>query len=266
MSEALMALDGMTCRIAAASALADYIQSQDYVISNLRVLGLLKKGAPQRWGKASGRAVDVARTDYASFIRDMRRHGVEVKRTPDTLKFSFLISDLLDVVPISSRLEIMQISMSLPGKWMLTMAGILAKKSLLEPVERIFDALFFYRPALAKRDAEAKATRAIAKKTEAEARMIDAEADLVRARIGSEMANALLGYGKALESVVASLRNAGFRQTEIRSTLVEPVQATIATLSTLKASGLVEGIYLQVVPQPNAEGSAHQEGPGDANL
>jgi hypothetical protein len=266
-ADALTALDGLICRIATASALADYVQSQDYIINNLRVLGLLKKGGPDRWGKGSGGMAGVARTDYVSFVRDMRRHGVEVKRTPDTLKFSFVVSDLLEIVPVSSRLEIAEISMASPGKWVLTMAGLLAKKGLLEPVQKILDALLYYRPTFAKKEAEVRAIEATTKKTESEAGVLDSQADLVRAKAATERASAMLSYSKAIESVVASLRNAGFSPTDIKGMLAEPVRTAIATLSTQKATGLIEGVYLEVVELPDAARSRKLgSGEPDANL
>jgi hypothetical protein len=240
--------------MAAASALADYVQSQDYIINNLRVLGLLRKGGPDQWGKGSGGGMaDVARTDYVGFIRDMRRHGVEVKRTPDTLRFSFVVSDLLEIVPISSRLEVSEISMASPGKLVLTLVGLLAKKSLLEPVAKIFDALLYYRPTFARKQAEVRGIEATSRKVESEARVLDAKADLVHAKAATEKARAMLGYGRAVESVAASLRNAGFNQADIKAILAEPVQAAIATLSTQKASGLIEGVFLEVVHPPDQE-------------
>jgi len=287
-AEALNALDGLVCRIAAASALADYVQSQDYVINNLRVLGLLKKGGPGRWGKGSGGGMsDVARTDYVTFIRNMRRHGIEVKRTPDTLKFSFIVSDLLELEPVSySRLEIAEISMASPGKWILTMTGLLAKKGLLEPARRIIDALFFYEETRAKKGAEARAVLAAAKKTESEARavlavakkteseagLLDAQADLVRTQTARERAKVLLTYRKAIDSERVSLRNAGLIESEIKAKFDQPLEEAISTLSILKAGGLIEGIRLDVIEQNDEQGESKKEEPtvkepkGDADL
>jgi hypothetical protein len=245
-AEALTTLDRLTCRIGTVSMLTEICRTYDYVISNLRVLGLLRKGDPRNWGKVASPSQELARTDYVEFVSMMRRYGVEVEQTPVTLKFSLAVSDLLEVVPESSRLEIESLSMASPGKWLLTVSGALARKAFLAPAQQIFDALFFHRETRARKAAEAQAVLATARKINAEARERDAQAGLVDAKAAHQRATALLTYSKATDSLVASLRNAGFRQADIKAMLVTPLRDEIAVLTTHKCAGLITGIQLEV--------------------
>jgi hypothetical protein len=252
-AEALTTLDRLTCRIATVSMLTEICRTYDYVISNLRVLGLLKRGDAQRWSKPAGPMEELARTDYVEFISMMRRYGVEVEQTPVTLKFSLAVSDLMEVVPESSRLEIESLSMASPGKWLLTVSGALARKVFLAPAQQIFDALFFHRETRARKSAEAQAVLATVSRIQAEARKRDAEAGLVDAKAAQQRATALLTYSTATDSLVASLRNAGFRQADIKAMLVTPLREEIAVLTTHKCAGLITGIQIEVT---GTEGSS----------
>jgi hypothetical protein len=228
--------------------LARLCQRYDYVISNLRVLGLLKMGAPDKWRKPEGPMQALTREEYIDFVRTMRTHGVDVRQTRVTLRFSFLVDDLLDTVPRSWRLEIEKLHMASPGGWGLTLAGGLAKKEFLEPVRKIIEAILFYPQIKAKKKAETRLLLATADKTKAEADHVRAQTEGVRAGTALKRAQSevILSASQAMDTLVASWRHAGFLERDNKARLQDPVEKDLAMLTNLKCNGLIKGIYLDL--------------------
>lgn len=240
--DTLSALDGLSTRVAVASKIAEDCETFDYVISNLRALGLLQKGLPDQWDKAASSHDILARTDYVKFISLMRNIGVEVQQTTLGLKFLFHVSDLLDLAPKSSRPEIEHIKMASPGSWSLLLSGLLGTKQAVSLLEKIFDALFFHKSTKTKKEAEARDASANARITEAKAKEQEAKAEMACIKVHKEQTKIMLDYTIAIDSLVASLRNAGFEDKDLKSVLQDKVMADIDILSRYKSIGLIRNI------------------------
>jgi hypothetical protein len=244
-AETLTALDGVATRVAVASQIAETCQQFDYVISNFRVLGLLEKGAPENWRKPDGPQDVIGRTDWVKFVSLMRTMGVGVDLAPDSLKFNFLVPDLLDLAPSSARPEIERIRMASPGTLSLLLTGILGKKQCVSLLERIFDFLVAPKAGRAKRAAEAREAKAKARLAEARAKQQETRVASELVRLQREQVNLLFDYTAAIDSLVITLRNAGFDNSVIKSALQDRVMKDIDVLCRQKSIGLIESVRIK---------------------
>lgn len=247
LTAALNAIDGLSSRIAVAQHIAESCEEMNYVISNLRALGLLAKGKPDQWGETKYPTDLVGRKDYIEFVSLMCNAGVEVQLTDLGVKLSFAVSDLIDLVPSVNRPEIDRINMSSPGEWSIVLTDFLGSKEWVRLLERIFDALFYNRDTGKRKKAEARKAIAKARQEEAKAKHMEIDSELQGLTVASKRNDLILDYSVAVDSLVASLRNAGFADQEIRGILKEKLLQDIDTLSRFKSLGLIKSATVQMI-------------------
>ena len=136
LTEALNSLDGLVTRISVAGKISETCQKFDYAISNLQAFGLLEKG--QKWIEAQTPDEIITRNDFVDLFTSFRNAGVEVSSKEFGLKFTFTVSDLMDIAPLSSRPEIEKINISSPGEIILLVSsGILISKQAINLIIKI---------------------------------------------------------------------------------------------------------------------------------
>lgn len=244
-SEFMLALDGLSTRIAVALKISELCHSSDNLISNMRILGLLGKRKDFTGEFPSSPKEAFIRADFIDFVKNMRSVGIDVKPSSLGLKFSFGVKDLIDIAPISSRAEIESISMSSPGKWSLIISELLGTKEVFIFLEKIFDSIFFNKSIRMKKEGEGREALAKAKIVEEKVRESKAHSDLEQIKVYKEVNNLILDYNITIESLITTLRNSGFSDAEIKIVLTEKLIRDIDILARFNSIGLVEKIQIE---------------------
>ncbi len=248
LAAAIHALDGLSCRVAAASYLAQKLQDHEYVISNLRVLGLLDKGTPKHWGEADGSTESLARSDYLKLTTMLRNNGINVVETDVSWSLQFAFDDILEIVPRINRLEVESIRLCSPGFLSFLLSGDHAKPGLTGLLTHIFNSVFWHEET--KRAMDAMAT-----KLEAEA-MQELTKALCKtpSRDGRDSQvpegdSLQIDYEKSIDTLEVSLRNAAIVPKDIREAIMKPVDADLNVLCQLKCQGMIRGIAVGFVAE-----------------
>ena len=245
LARTLLAIDGISARGGVASYIAETCEAYDYVIKHLKMFGLLNQ--PKSWKKPKTPTDVEVRTKFAEFITVMRNVGVSARITQLGVKFQFQVDDLYDIVPTSGRAEIERISMSSPGEWLLLVSGALKSKSAVQLLDKIFDALFFKESTKRRKNAEARETEARARLIDAKAKETKARTDLIAVKVCREETRLLLDYTVAIDSLAASLRNAGFDNQGIQKVLRSRMEDDIQLLAVHKSLQLIKRIRVEPI-------------------
>jgi len=240
----LLAIDGLASRVGMASYIAESCEAYDWAITSLGMFGLLER--PEKWKKPKSPSDLELRNGLGAFVSLMRNAGVSVDISRLGVRFSFLVDDVYDLVPVSARAEVEAIKMASPGSWSLLIPSALKSPAAVRLVEKLFDALFFHGAARRRSYAEARHAEAEAKHAEAKAKEAGAKASLAVVKARREEARLLLDYAVALDSLLAGLRNAGFDNNQIERVLNGRISDDMKLLGLHKSLGLITG--LTVVP------------------
>jgi len=238
--EILTALDGITARVAVSVHLSEVCDAYDYIISNLHIMGLIQKGDIDKWGMAKTPSDQKVRNDYLSFISNLRKLGVQVQLTEVGAKFSFLTTDIIDIIPVSSRAEIEKINISSPGTFSIILSGLLGSALTKSFLDKIFDPIFFPQSTQMKKQAESREAIAKARKAEAEATKAEIEnLDYIN--------RVTLDISVTINNIALSLRNAGFPDNEIKSIVYDSIMRDIDVLARYKSLSMIKSIKAEIV-------------------
>jgi hypothetical protein len=250
----LLAIDKIAARVGIASYISETCEAYDHVIRHMGMFGLLDK-KPENWGKPKTPTDLEVRSGLASFISLMRNAGVNVKVTHLGVDFSFLVDDLSDILPVSSRAEIDRISMSSPGVWSLLLTGAIKSEGAFHFLEKIFDSIFYRESIKRKKAAEARLIESQAELNKANARKERARAKREEILAQQEKQSLILDYVVAVDSLILALRNCGFDNKQIYSVLRDRLMSDIDLLARHKSLGLINNIRVSI-----------SENTSDANL
>lgn len=255
-SEAMSSLDTMCARIGAAIMISTYLESKSYVLANLRALGLLGR-SEEEWGKPGSPIQEDTRREFLDLVRFSQGNGIETRLKHGTVGFHITTKDLADIIPLSQRMEVESLSMASPGEWVLILSGILAAAPVAHLLKRLIDALW-----------KTPTERAKERKLSAEARLLEIQAEQAEKRKNKEE----VGQPKdkslqlqrsaltALDTVVASLRNAGFEESDIQEKVLNPQIKDSDIISRHRSSGMIISVSLEMVDSNGARRLRKKDG------
>lgn len=244
-ADTLLALDRIVGRVGLASYISEVCESYDYVIRHMGTFGLLGE-APERWKEPTSPTDLELRSDLATFISTLRNVGVQVTVTPLGVGYKFLVDDLFDLLPYSSRAEVEHLKMNSPGSWSLLSAA-LKSQGAFQLLEKIFDSIFYHGATRRQKAAQARAAEAQADIVEAEARKASVAADREELGLERDRNDFVLDYAVAIDSLTSSLRNAGFDNKQIQEVLRERLATDIDVLARHKSLGLVRNLTVRAI-------------------
>ena len=246
LAQTLLAIDRIATRVGIASYISQTCEAYDYVIRHMGMFGLMGK-APDEWEKPTTPTDVELRTDLAAFASTLRNVGVEVKVTHLGVHFLFLVEDLYELLPVSSRAEVEKIHMSSPGSWVLLLTGALKSEGAVTLLGKIFDSIFFRESTKRSKVAEARQKEAEADIAEAKARAENVSAHSHELSLRQQETDMFLDYAVAVDSLVSALRNAGFEHTQIQRIVQDRLTADIDLLARHKSMGLIESLDMEPV-------------------
>src|SRR3989304_3506314 len=240
MSQALTAIDQICARVAIAVQIADLFEAYDWAVRSYGFFGFLG-GAPSSWKKPRSPSDVTLRTALAEFVAAMRRVGVDVQPSQTGIKYALHVNDLLELVPVSSRLEIESIHMESPGAWtFVTLA--LTSNLAVRHVKRIFSAIVSPQDTRRKIRAEADSAEVDVEIKRAIARKRHLDADQKSLELPRRSIPVIQDLAVAVDSLVMSLVNAGLPPHEIQRVLVRSLEDNSGTIAVLCNQGLIRSI------------------------
>lgn len=262
-AEAFAAIDALCSRIAMGALIADALDQYEYVVSNLRALGLWGKESPESWGEAERPTDIITRRDFVDFVRLMRNLGVDVQTTSIGLQFKFSIDDLLPMVSTSARPEVEHIRMSSPGEWSMLLPVVVDRA--VELLAKVFDSFRYPSIERKKRELELRKMEAgteieeeKAKQEQESTKQRAIETELKRLDLQREHDIILFDHAVAVDSFIATLRNAGFNNAQLVH-LRTQVNGNIEALEKLHAKNLIEDISMSPVESEAEDAKASSE-------
>jgi len=248
-AQTLLAIDRIATRVGVASFISETCEAYDYVVRHMATFGLQGK-LPAEWQEPKSPTDAELRSDLGLFASSLRNAGVELKISQLGVTFHFLVDDLYDLLPVSSRAEVEHIKMSSPGSWSLLLAGAIKSEGAARLLEKIFDSIF-YRDATRRR-AQAEASQAEAEATEAHAKARSAEVRVAKEALAlrDRQCSMILDYAVAIDSLALSLRNAGFDHNQVQKVVRDAITADLDLLARHKSLGLIESLTMERIKEP----------------
>lgn len=243
LADYLRAIDRLVVTVGIADSVAATCEAYEHVYTHLKVYGLL---TAEGYSKPSDPFEIEVRDEYVEFSKQMRRIGVETSISHEGIKSRFLAADLYEHIPSHLKCEVESIKMASPGEIKL-LTTILNSKFANGILEKIFDSLFF-------NDSFKRKEEAALRELEAKASLMEAMADKHRAEAVKAMAEALeaqslatIDYTVALDSLHATLANAGIPQDQISNVVTSKLESEIKELAVARSLGLIKGIEIEKV-------------------
>jgi len=115
LSRFLTSLDGVASRVSAICSLTEMLNKAEPYFSNLKVMGLLDKGTPEKWGITEGGSESLARSDYLKYNSLLNQYGIEVQEKNLSWNLNLKFEDVIELVSDANRLEIEFINMGSDG-------------------------------------------------------------------------------------------------------------------------------------------------------
>jgi len=245
----LLAIDRIATRVGVASSISETCEAYDYVVRHMATFGLQGK-LPAEWHEPKSPTEAELRTDLGVFASSLRNAGVELKISQLGVSFRFLVDDLYDLLPVSSRAEVEHIKMSSPGSWSLMLMGAIKSEGAARLLEKIFDSIFY--PDATRRRAQAEASQAEAQAAEAhaKARSVELQATKEAFELRERQCSMVLDYAVAVDSLSLSLRNAGFDHNQIQKVVRDAITADLDLLARHKSLGLIESLTMERIKVP----------------
>ena len=252
---AVGALDGLVCRLAAASLIAEVASRYEAQFANWRAFGLLTR-RPSNWGDSTAGTEALARNDFLEFATALRRHGIILKPTEMSWELEFSVGDLLELVPVRRRLEVEFLELGSPGLMSFLLSGFKEDSKFCDVFLHLINHLFHYKEMrqLMKVARQYAKAHALAERGRAEQEL--AKARLYHLRVLREEQSLQRVSGPAgiqvdsdtkIQEQNQVLIQAGILPSDIKRLLLEPNEQDVSVLCRLKCEGLLIGIGLEGV-------------------
>lgn len=236
LADYLRAIDRLVVTVGIADSVAATCEAHEHVYSHLKIYGLL---TAEGYSRPSDPFEIEVRDEYVDFSKQMRRIGVETSISNEGIQSRFVAVDLYEHIPNHLKCEVESIKMASPGEIKL-LTTILTSKFANGILEKIFDSLFF-------RDSFKRKEEAALRELEAKASLMEAMADIKRAEAVKAIAAATMDFSGALDSLHATLANAGIPKDQITSVVTSKLESEIKELAVASSLGLIRDIKIEKV-------------------
>jgi len=258
---ATQALDGLVCRLAMSSLIAQVVSRYEAQFTNWRAFGLLGK-PPSDWGDCAPGTEALVRNDVLEFASALRRHGITLSPGELTWELAFNVDDILELVPSRRRLEVEFLDVGSPGLMSFLLPGFETGSKFSDVLLHLFNHLFHFRDMrrLMKIARRTAAAHALAEEARAEQELVKARREqlaLLREQQSVESASAQsplqVDSDATLKELVHGFVQAGGHPSEIKRLVLDPNERDLHVLCRLKCEGLIVGIGAADVEEVEGE-------------